>query len=179
MNFDQLNSFDPVIAHQTLARVYDRSEGDEQADIPFVVRLLENPASPIALPGKINLRNHDYLHILLGCGQSAEEEAFVVGFTMGNDPKTNSLHVALFKFVAQFLYPIPYRFSKHDQKVFDAAFHYGRRLKTRSLNQFDFESHQHETLATLRQKLGIDRGQLHCTIDSINPQKERAIAVLH
>lgn len=178
MNFDQLNSFDSAIAHQTLAQVYDRSEGDEQVDIPFFVWLLENPASPIALPGKINLRNHDYLHILLGCGQTAEEEAFVVGFTMGNDPKTNSLHVALFKFAAEFLYPIPYRFSKHDHKVFDAGFHYGRRLKIRSLNEFDFEADQHETLATLRRKLGIDRRELQRTIDSINPQTERAFALL-
>jgi hypothetical protein len=171
MYFDSLNSFDPAIANQTLAQVYDQLDGDEQADIPRLVWLLENPASPIALPGNINLRNHDYLHILLGCGQSAEEEAFVVGFTMGNDLSTKAWQVALFKFCAQFLYPIPYRFSDSDQKIFDLGFHYGRSLKMSYLNELDFDRHQHETLTSLRQKIGIHRSELQRAIKAIQPQE--------
>lgn len=34
-------------------------------EIPWIVRLLENPQSPLALSGKISLFDHDCLHILL------------------------------------------------------------------------------------------------------------------
>jgi hypothetical protein len=143
------------VAYQTLKEVYTQLEGDPQGAIPFLVRLLENPASPVALPGKIDLRNHDYLHILLNRGQSAQDEAFVVGFTMGNDPQANGFHVGLFKFFARFLYPKLYRLSLEHLKSFDLGFRYGRRLKTKQLNVFDFESCQHKTVAALRQQLGI------------------------
>lgn len=47
--------------------------------------LLENPDSPLPFAGKIDLYRHDCLHLLLERGLSVEDEAFVVGFTMGND----------------------------------------------------------------------------------------------
>jgi hypothetical protein len=152
-------------AHQTLEGVYTQLQGDSQGAIPLLVRLLENPESPVALPGKINLRNHDYLHILLNRGQSAQDEAFVVGFTMGNDPQANSFHVGLFKFFARFLYPKVYRFSLEHLKIFDLGFRYGRRLKTKHLNLFDFESCQHQTVAVLRKELGIDEEEIQLLRD--------------
>ena len=68
-----------------------------------MIRLLENPESIFPLPGKINLYNHDCLHILLALGISLFDEAFVVGFTMGSDLKTNRFHVAVFKFLSNLL----------------------------------------------------------------------------
>lgn len=64
------------IAHITLGSVYQQINLDGQSDIPLIIRLLENPASPIALPGKITLHNHDCLHIILGVGVSSTDEAF-------------------------------------------------------------------------------------------------------
>ncbi|MEO0459023.1 MAG: hypothetical protein AAF152_20915 [Cyanobacteria bacterium P01_A01_bin.114] len=43
---------------------------DEPDQIPLMIRLVENPDSPIALPGNIDLRAHDCLHILLNRGVS-------------------------------------------------------------------------------------------------------------
>ncbi len=68
---------------QTLEAAIREINGDPASSIPFLVWLLENLASPIALPGKIDLYCHDCLHVLLNKGFSLEDEAFVVGFTMG------------------------------------------------------------------------------------------------
>ncbi|MEH2184316.1 hypothetical protein [Nostoc sp.] len=140
----------------TLKQAYSALEGDEQADIPFLVWLLENPGSFLALPGKINLRNHDYVHILLGREQSAQDEAFILGFTMGNDLKTKWFHLAIFKFFAQFLYPKAYQFCRNDLEAFDLGFAYGRRLKVKQLNEFNFAAYENEPISSIRQRLGID-----------------------
>lgn len=160
MAIDLAASFEPEMAHQTLQEVYELLEGDEQDKIPFLVWLLENPASPLALPGKIDLRNHDYIHILLGRGQLAQDEAFVVGFTMGNDPKTAPWHVWLFKVFARFLYPKIYRLTPEHLKVFDLGFDYGRRFVIKQLNVFDFTAHQHQPIAVLRGQLGITESDI-------------------
>ena len=74
--------------HQILREALQSMGGDPPSSIPFLLWLLENPDSPIALPGKIDLYRHDCLHLLLDRGFSLYDEAFVVGFTMGNDVQT-------------------------------------------------------------------------------------------
>jgi hypothetical protein len=69
------------VSDMSLEDAYHQFALDGQASIPFFVWLLENPASPISLPGSINLHGHDCLHLLLNRGVSGHDEAFVVGFT--------------------------------------------------------------------------------------------------
>lgn len=49
----------------TLHDAYLTLAGDPPSKIPFFVWLFENPRSPLALPGKIDLYQHDCLHLLL------------------------------------------------------------------------------------------------------------------
>lgn len=156
MASDLIASLNANAACLTLKEAYSILESNEQTDIPFLVWLLENPDSPLALPGKIYLREHDYIHILLGCGQSAQDEAFVIGVTMGSNLKTNWLHLAIFKFFTRHLYPKPYQFSQEDLRVFDLGFDYGRRIQVKQLNEIDFEPYQNQTIASLRKMFGID-----------------------
>ena len=128
---------------------------DEPDKIPFRIRLLENPQSPIALPGKINLFNHDCLHVILGLSTSLSDEAFVIGFTMGNDRRTNWWHVKIFKFFSQFLYPREYQFNREQLKIFDLGFEYGRSLKYSYINHVDFKQYQNQNIAVLRRLFGI------------------------
>ncbi|WP_254217333.1 hypothetical protein [Synechococcus sp. CCY 9618] len=130
-------------------------KGDASDAIPFVVRLLENPASPLALPGMIDLHRHDCLHLLLGRGFSLDDEAFVVGFTMGNDRRTNGLHLAIFKACSLLFYPRPYRFDPSHLPSFDAGVVLGRQARVRNLNQLDFRSWDHQPLQALREWIGI------------------------
>jgi hypothetical protein len=118
--------------------------------------LLENPQSPIPFPGKINLDNHDYIHILLGRDKSSQDEAFVVGFTMGNDAKTTETHLKIFKFFSQCLYPSPFKFSKSDLRAFDLGITYGRKIKTKNINEIDMNKYEKETVDSLRKLFEID-----------------------
>lgn len=141
---------------QTLQAAMAVRSGDPPLSIPFLVRLLENPASPIALPGKINLYSHDCLHILLNRGQSLHDEAFVVGFTMGNDEQTNWVHLLIFKVFSLCFYPPKYRFNQEHLKVFDLGVTYGRAVKVKNLNQLDFSHYQTQPLEIVQRQLGID-----------------------
>lgn len=139
----------------TLAQAYALLGGDCPDEIPFVVWLLENPDSPLALPGKIYLQQHDLLHLLLGRGFAVSDEAYVIGFTMGNDLRTKRWHLWLYKFVSRFLYPSKFRFTRADLKAFDRGLARGRNLPIQNLNQLDFIPYQDWQLSSLRDELGL------------------------
>ncbi len=135
---DEASYQGPYSSQQMLQEAIAVRGGDPPSGIPFLVRLLENPASPIALPGKINFYGHDCLHILLYKGMSLYDEAFLVGFTMRNDEKTNWIHLAILKFFSSRFYPPKYRFNRGHLKVFDLDVTYSRVVKVRNLNRLNF-----------------------------------------
>ena len=98
----------------------------KKEDISWLVWLIENPKSPFHLHGAATLHDHDHIHVLLRRGQSNDDEAFVIGFTMGNDDRTKSWEAKLFKFISRWLYPKSERFTKKQLKIFDSGFKYGR-----------------------------------------------------
>lgn len=130
-------------------------DGDPPSSIPFLVWLLENPASPIALPGKIDLYRHDCLHVLLNRGFSLYDEAFVIGFSMGNDTKTRWIHLVIFKVLAASIYPNQYRFNQSHLKIFNLGVDYGRAIRIKNLNRFNFSNYQEQPLSSLRAYFGI------------------------
>ena len=152
---------------QTLFECLKNIKGDEQSGIPWIVWLLENPDSIFPLPGKINLYNHDCLHILLERDISLFDEAFVVGFTMGSDIRTNRFHLAVFKIVSSLFYPQEYKFNQLHFKLFDLAFDYGRSLKVKNLNQFNFKAYENKTLSEFRKYLGIDLSEVKQCFDLV------------
>lgn len=127
----------------------------QHPNIPWLVWLLENPQSRVALPGKITLYNHDCLHILLDRGFTLADEAFVVGFAMGNDSETKWYHVLIFKLFSAYLYPIDYRFNRNHFIVFQQGFDYGRKVKVKDINKIDFQaSEQVKTIKKIREEWG-------------------------
>ena len=82
MAFDLDKTFQLNIAQMNLQKVHSVIFSLYKPKIPFVIWLLENPNSLLTLPGKISLRHHDYLHVLLDRGISPQNEAFLIGFTM-------------------------------------------------------------------------------------------------
>jgi hypothetical protein len=140
---------------QTLREAYQGMEGDRPTDIPLIVRLFENPASPIALPGKIDLYAHDCVHLLLTRGYSLEDEAFVIGFIMGNDVEARWFHVLIYKFVSLTLYPQKYQFHLEHMPFFDAGFKVGKETTFKNINSFDFRSYHDKTLQEIRDIIKI------------------------
>jgi hypothetical protein len=139
-----------------LKTAYETLQGDPPSKIPFIVWLLENPESPLALPGCINLYGHDCLHLLLKQGFTSENEAYVVGFTMGNDVRTNRFHLLIFKIAAQVLYPEKYRLRPSDVSVFERGFQMGKRVSAKNLNQFSFDEWEYKVLRDIRVEIGLE-----------------------
>ena len=98
----------------------------KQKNISWLVWLIENPKSPFHLHGASTLHDHDHVHVLLRRGQANDDEAFVIGFTMGNDDRTKSWEAKLFKFISRWLYPKAEQFTKNQLKIFDSGFKYGQ-----------------------------------------------------
>lgn len=149
------DSYPEVLEAFTLQEAYLTLQGDPPSKLPFLVWLLENPKSPFALPGKIDLYQHDCLHLLLKKGFDAFGEAYVVGFTMGNDPNTHWLHLWDFKLIARFFYPEPYRLNRLELAEFNAGVEHGRQVPFKSLNYSDFQFLQTHPLPCLREILGL------------------------
>lgn len=150
MAFNIIQNSEKNIANLKLREAYSLLFANHETRIPFIVWFLENPDSPLRFPGQISLYNHDILHILLGRGISSQDEAFVIGFTMGNDVKVSQVHVVMFKFFAKFLYPDSYKFSALDMRAFDLGFIYGRKIKIKQINEINFEQYQNDTVDSLR-----------------------------
>ena len=130
----------------------------KQKDISWLVWLIENPKSPFHLHGAATLHDHDHIHVLLGRGQANDDEAFVIGFTMGNDDRTKSWESKLFKFISRWLYPKGERFTKKQLKIFDSGFRYGQSKLNlyKRIGEFDWDKMDKNTpLDEVKKSFGV------------------------
>ena len=67
----------------TLREVLQTMPASDATSVPEIIKKYENPESPHALPGAISLARHDCIHVLLGRGLHVQDEAFIIGATMG------------------------------------------------------------------------------------------------
>lgn len=143
--------------NMTLSQAYNRmtKRAIFEPNTPKIIWAFENPMSPIGLPGSIDLLAHDYLHCILNQPMTLKGEAYVLGFTMGADSRTQAWHVWLMKFVGRYLYPEKYRFKAEHIPVFDHALELGRRSKIKDLDRFDFQAYIDTKLADLRALFGV------------------------
>jgi len=145
---------------KTLAEMKKTLPANSPDDISRIVRLLENPASPVALKGAVTLERHDAIHIVLGRGLLPQDEAFVIGFTMGTAKNIRKWEEFLFKGVSMYIYPKIYRFSRKHMKAYDLGLSYGKKCKVKKIYEFPFENCDHMKLNELRKILGIDVTEL-------------------
>ena len=130
----------------------------KQKDISWLVWLIENPKSPFHLHGAATLHDHDHIHVLLRRGQANDDEAFVIGFTMGNDDRTKSWESKLFKFISRWLYPKGERFTKKQLKIFDSGFKYGQSKLNlyKRISEFDWDKmDKNTTLDEVKKSFGV------------------------
>jgi hypothetical protein len=130
----------------------------KQKDISWLVWLIENPKSPFHLHGAATLHDHDHIHILLRRGKANDDEAFVIGFTMGNDDRTKSWESKLFKFISRWLYPKGERFTKKQLKIFDSGFRYGQSKLNlyKRIGEFDWDKMDKNTpLDEVKKSFGV------------------------
>ena len=128
--------------------------------IPWYVKLLENPASPLAFPGAVDIFAHDCIHIVLGRGALAQDEAFVIGFTMSASGRLSRLQHRWFRLWASVVYRGMYRFGRIDRQVFDLAIETAARMNPARLDCVAFGPLMDRPLGEIRTALRIDRAQL-------------------
>jgi hypothetical protein len=144
----------------TLRAAYEGMPGDEASSMPWYIRAAENPASPVALPGAVDLFGHDCIHILLGRGMHAQDEAFVVGVTMGASARLTPWLQKIYMLWARCMYRQPYSFSRIDRVVFDVGVEFGRSQDVKPLHDVPWRDLLDSQLGELRKTLGIDRDRL-------------------
>lgn len=141
-----------------------RSFGLAQDDIPFLIQLVENPKYDFPglqlFHGAADLWVHDQIHILLGRGLLAKDEAFVIGYTMGTTAQVGETEERLYGLFAKYLYPREYRFSDQDFEVFRDAVRLGFISQCHALAKADFRGLQALTIREARARLNIEEDLL-------------------
>jgi hypothetical protein len=136
------------------------SVGNTQEEVPFIVRLTENPDFHFSglgfFKGRVTLRQHDYIHIVLGRGLTLMDEAFVIGFTMGSTDRVSTQEANLFSFINQVLYPKPYRFTPEGTQVFKDAVALGYVSDCTALDTVDFEPMLDWPLRRIREAIHLE-----------------------
>jgi hypothetical protein len=110
--------------------------------------------------GATNLRDHDYIHCLLGRGVLPKDEAFVLGFTMGSTNRVSAAEEKLYTFFARHLYPKVYQMNVEDIQVYKDAVRLGYISDCTPLDQVRFADFNHLSLADARKAIGIERDLL-------------------
>lgn len=168
--------------HLTLGQVYRTLPGDVPSAIDPLVRLFENPASPFAFRGAISLERHDCVHILLGRGLLGQDEAFVLGFTMGAERDVPPGQVEAFRTVARHFYSGENQFREADLRVFDLGRAAAKAMGAKPLAGFAFERHMAVPVGLLRRRLGIDTAMLRTiyraerVLAPVTPESARLVA---
>jgi len=162
------NWFIPLsCSNKTLSSAYQELQefGLKQEEIPYIIQIVENPKFDLPggdiFHGKTDIETHDYLHIILGRGVLAKDEAFVIGFTMGSSNRVTSTEENLYSFFARYLYPKAYRFTDEDLRVFKDAVKLGFISDCQPLSEVDYSCHLEQPLGKIREDLGIETNLLH------------------
>ena len=163
-----------LAATHTLAEAFAqlRRMQNTNVTIPTLIRALENPASPIALPGAVGLQAHDYIHCILGCDLSLSGEAFAIGFTMGSSPRMGRISEWLYAVCARYAYPRPYRFADRHIALFHRAVHLAARMPVCDLSRTDFRPYLDVPLPQIRATLGIDETALNAAYEEIHAARD-------
>ncbi|MEM0977364.1 MAG: hypothetical protein AAGJ34_07510 [Pseudomonadota bacterium] len=131
--------------------------------VPEIVKKYENPNSPEALPGAIELDRHDCLHVIFGRGLHVQDEAFIIGATMGADKAMNDEVTETFIDISTTLYPPAWRF----QPEHIASYRLGVGFAMDNLagldlhlTPFEGEPYQSQTVRALRDGLGLVKEEM-------------------
>jgi hypothetical protein len=146
--------------HLTLAELLDSLPGLSAQDIPDEISELEDPASPLSLPGAVSLARHDVLHAILGRGLMDQDEVFVIGFTMGNASEYNDADGDTIKAAFANRYPEPFRVYGEKLQAFDLGVTAGRTIGVRDIANLPIETMKDKTLGELRRMLKISTAEL-------------------
>ena len=142
-------------AHASLS-----SLGAKQESIPLMIQLVENPRFDIPgfdiFHGAVDLKTHDYIHLILGRGLLDKDEAFTIGFTMGSTDKVSTLEETLYALASKHLYPKVYQFDDEAIRIFKDAVRLGFISDCLPLNQINYEKYLDCSLKNIRREIQLE-----------------------
>ena len=147
----------------TLAEVLATLPAADPAEVPEIIKRYENPESPEALPGAISLPRHDCIHVLVGRGLHVQDEAFVIGATMGAASDITDEHIETFIRVSTQEYPKHWRFEEAHIASYNLGVGFAQdNLRNKDLHLIPLEGPewQAKTVAQARRDLGIVKEEL-------------------
>ena len=141
---------------------------NDQSEVPYEIQMVENPDKKIPIisrffqpfPGRTNLENHDYIHLILGRGLLMKDEAFVIGFTMGTTNRMHTWRVRLYSFFAKYVYSPPWSFSDEDIHVFRDAANAGDISDCIPLSEVNFNQYLDMKISDIRLEIGLEESLL-------------------
>jgi hypothetical protein len=83
------------------------------------------------------------------------DEAFLIGFTMGNSQRINYCYKEAYKFISHHLYPKVYGLRRKELMIFDRGYQYGASIDQVSLDRVDFNDFLDTKILILRKKFHI------------------------
>lgn len=145
----------------TVEELLHRLPGISATQLPEVVKAYESPERTTALPGAISLQRHDVLHIALHRGLLDQDEAFVIGATMGsNRSDLSDSHVKSMIQAFSRAYPEPYRVSQEKLQAYIIGVELFSTMAIPNLNELPLERLVKLTPKELRRALSIDTDRL-------------------
>ena len=144
----------------TLAEVLETMPRSNEEKIPKIIRKYENPSSPDALPGAINLDRHDCLHVIFGRGMCVDDEAFIIGVTMGAASDITEDSIEKFIEVSTTKYPNNWRFSEENINSFRLGVGFSiEHLKNANIHMIPFEVDPWQSMrvSEIRDRLHISK----------------------
>lgn len=145
---------------RSMQQLLDSLPGADEGAIPMAVQWFEDPSSPLALPGAVSLAWHDAIHILLGRGLLDQDEAFVVGFAMGNASTFRGEDAVTLRNALAHDYPEPFRVHGPKLAVFDLGIEAGRSIGIPDLALQEGRLTNDAPLGAWRDRCGIDTEKL-------------------
>ncbi|MEO0911687.1 MAG: hypothetical protein AAFY59_01650 [Pseudomonadota bacterium] len=147
----------------TVAEVLATMPKSDPDAVPEIVRRYENPESPEALPGAITLARHDCLHVILGRGLHVQDEAFVIGATMGAASDITGEIVERFIEISTTLYPPAWRFKPEHIPTYRLGVGFSLdNLAGKDLHLTPFEAPENleRRVKELRDELGLAKSEM-------------------
>lgn len=147
----------------TLAEVLATMPAANADEVPEIIKKYENPESPDALPGAISLARHDCIHVLIGRGLHVQDEAFVIGATMGAASDISDEVVETFIRISTQEYPKHWRFEEEHIPSYRLGVGFAMdNLRKRDLHLIPLEESpwQEKTVRQARKDLGIVKEEL-------------------
>lgn len=147
----------------TLRDVLATMPRSDEEEVPEIIRRYENPSSPDALPGAISLDRHDCLHVIFGRGMHVDDEAFIIGATMGAASDLTDEDVETFIRVSTEDYPVHWRFSEQNINSFKLGLGFSNEHLPNAdihLVPLETEMWKEKTVAEIRKELGVSKHEL-------------------